>query len=732
MEKDISTQEFLKQLGMSRNEASEKQHLEEMERAKLRNTEDAIYFNFSYTALKLLGKNLYNNPWTAISELVANGVDAKADEIYIYIDIIDKGHATVEIIDNGLGMDYDDLAEKYVWIGRNKREDNIFSGDDKNAVMGRKGIGKLAALYLTNKYYIISKKAGESTENQWVLNMQAHRDSDYPKLDRLKSPVKLVSDPFWCKFKQGTAIRLVDIDLRRFGNRRIEGLKRTLADFYLLDSMQVKMFICTKERPNQKIEFELITKNIAFKNFFAIYDNTGKGYKDKISDSMCFPWLSNYPHIGQEERPTVIITDEDITVKNFSVSGEGEFQNEFGEPIKKKYNLVGWMGIHCTIEQKNANDKTFVRNDAYQPNKLRLYVRKKLAVASYFDMRKSTQTMADYVEGEISFDILDDNDLPDIATSSRQDFLEDERVAKLISIVDPIVNTLFKERNRVGNEIRLADRNYKEQQEKEEQERLRQEAEARKKAEEEAVQSESARKQAEDDLRTAEEKLNIRAKQTYFLEGALTMDSRTAMYNTHVIKCNAEDIERNLKSFLKSNNVFKNNTEIQAIAFAINKIIMTAKNFSIINYDFKRNVEQDDLGCFVEQYFKSVASHETDIKIEVQNRSKSLLVFPYQDVTMALYNIISNAIKANANNLTVKIFNEQHELLMQFIDDGDGIKSNIELNSLFDFGVSYTRGTGIGLAQIKDLIVNEMKGKVCIKRNENKGITLEVRIPNEN
>lgn len=52
-----------------------------------RNTSDAIYFNFSYAALKLLGKNLYNNAANAISELVANGLDAKAKNVYVYIDI---------------------------------------------------------------------------------------------------------------------------------------------------------------------------------------------------------------------------------------------------------------------------------------------------------------------------------------------------------------------------------------------------------------------------------------------------------------------------------------------------------------------------------------------------------------------------------------------------------------------------------------------------------------------
>lgn len=81
---------------------------------KARNTEDAIYFNFSYAALKLLGKNLYNNAANAISELVANSIDAKAPQVYVYIDMSDKAHSSIEIIDNGSGMSYSDLDRKSV------------------------------------------------------------------------------------------------------------------------------------------------------------------------------------------------------------------------------------------------------------------------------------------------------------------------------------------------------------------------------------------------------------------------------------------------------------------------------------------------------------------------------------------------------------------------------------------------------------------------------------------
>ena len=39
-----------------------------------------IDFTFGWLALKLLGKSLYSNAWSAISELVANGFDAKCLE----------------------------------------------------------------------------------------------------------------------------------------------------------------------------------------------------------------------------------------------------------------------------------------------------------------------------------------------------------------------------------------------------------------------------------------------------------------------------------------------------------------------------------------------------------------------------------------------------------------------------------------------------------------------------
>ena len=190
----------------ARKQANEEELKQERARIRALNTSDAIYFNFSYTALKLLGKNLYNNPLSAVAELVANGIDAKAKNIYVYIDMSDKQHSTIEIVDDGIGMDYDDLAEKYVWIGRNKREDINLASEEKEVIMGRKGIGKLAALYLSDRYYILSKKEG--VESQWSLNVAMYKDSDFPKLDRFARSKVIASQAVWAEHKSGTAIIL--------------------------------------------------------------------------------------------------------------------------------------------------------------------------------------------------------------------------------------------------------------------------------------------------------------------------------------------------------------------------------------------------------------------------------------------------------------------------------------------------------------------------------------------
>jgi signal transduction histidine kinase len=700
----------------------------------VQNTKTKIYFNFSYKALKLLGDGLYSNPWTAISELVANGIDADATKIYIYINMTDKKLSTVEIFDNGYGMGYDDLAEKYALIGKNKRFDVDLNDRQKNRIMGRKGIGKLAALYLSSKYFIVSKK--EEDKNYWCVDMTDVGDDDIPNMKRVDT-VDIESFRQWQKCSTGTIIKLINVDLRNIGEQTLEGIKARIADYYSFENETTEIHIALKQNYRDNIIFEKVEKQIAFKNFYAFYNNTSIDFSDKLSKTILLK--TSIPGKLQNKEKTIFYKKCPVFIlnKNFTTSGSSHFIQGNGQESDDLFNyeMRGWIGIHSTIEKSEAkdNDGVFLKNRAYQPNRLRLYVRNKLAVENFMGYLNNTQALRTYIEGEIHFDILDVNNLPDIATANRQEYKENnDRIQLLVDILNPIVGSLIRERSDMGTKLRKEEREYWEAREAEQKAKKEEAEQKARKAEEARQEAERKYQEAEDVRQRYEEDLNIRKQQNYFLEAALTVDDRTSFYNTHVIKGNAEDIEENLKHLLKQFPELKNNNYIKSIAFAANKIVMTACNFSIINYNFKRTIEHDDFGLFVEQYFKSIAVEEVKLKIEIDNTSKSHIRFPYQDVTMMLYNIVSNAKKWEANELKIEISNKDKNIVLKFIDNGEGIKKGTDLMGLFDLGVSYRHGTGIGLAQIKDLVENTLNGKVSIERNEIRGITLEVIIPNEN
>ena len=451
---------------------------------------NTIQFNFSYYALNLLGKQMYTNRWSAISELVANGLDAGATNVKLYINSINKKKSILEIIDNGSGMSYNDLATKYVLIGRNKR---LSENELSDRTKGRKGIGKLATLFLSKKYYIISKKAGVTTA--WMLDSTDKNDTDVPELIRVNaSEVGIENRELWEQYDTGTLVKLVDVNMSGFAETKFESLKLRLADYYLLDNINAGIEVAYITDSRQRATFEKVEKKIAFKNFFAFFENDlENNLSNKLSKSVLIP-NSKYPEFRNKRRDIVKFSKEDF--KN--IEGIGRFITTSGESKFFPYELKGWIGIHSTINTNEAkqNDPNFVKNGVHKPNRLKLYVRDKLAVENFLEYLDNTQQMKVYLEGEISFDILDNDELEDISTSSREGFSrEDERVKLLINILKPIISKLMSERNKVATQISAEDR-------MEDERRLEKEREERRKERE-------ARRQEERKKRIAEQKAEI-------------------------------------------------------------------------------------------------------------------------------------------------------------------------------------------------------------------------------
>lgn len=706
----------------------------------MQNTESTIYFNFSYFALRLLGKGLYSNHWTAIAELVANGLDAQADSVKIYINLIDQENASIEIFDNGSGMDYNDLSEKYVLIGKDKREDDQISEEIKKQLMGRKGIGKLAALYMSNKYYLVSKKNGKETA--WCLDASNVKDSDIPKLDKcIVSNIGIECYQEWEKIQTGTLIRLTNVNLTNFGVKTLEGLKARLSDFYLTDELKGKIEVCVINNAGDNISFEEVKKSIAFKNFYAFYNNTDVDLESK---------LSKYVKIGStiEEITEIPRKVQVLDANNYEIEGKKNFIKADGTLTKEKmpYRMTGWIGIHTSIKKVEAqwNDEEYLKNKVYRPNQLRLYVRNKLAVENFLDYVKNTQAFANYIEGEISFDILDDNELGDIATSNRQGFVEDnERVQLLIDILKPIINALIRARSNIGTQINNEEKEFRRAETERIEKERREEEERRIKSEREREAAVAQKEQAEKEKNEQEKRaellnahLGSEKKRNHFLVDSLDEDQINFAKRLHMIRINSSTISKVVKNNVMKLKRGKFKEEdawdcLKKISYLNSRMQAVLEYSAMAQFNTKEEFMEGNLFDFIEEYAMNILNRSDRLKVQVVRSDTEGIEMKFvpQNIAIILDNVVSNSTKYNANELRVLLGKDEKQYTIDFIDDGDGVSSDIaDLNELFEFGTGYTlTGTGVGLYHIKDIVEKDLQGTVTIESEPQKGFALHVR-----
>lgn len=696
------------------------------------NDKNTIHFNFTYAALELLGKNLYSNVWNALSELVANGIDAKAKEIKILIDMTDKEHSTIDIYDNGSGMDYLDLANRYVLLGRNKRDDLIDNHTIKYP-MGRKGIGKLAALYLSKDFYIITKK--DFKKSTWNLNLLKITDNDIPNIKKVESRNDISELEKDLNFQQsGTILHLTDVDMSNIGVQTINAFKARLADFYLVNSLDCSISVALKDKFTKKEEivFDEVKKSIAYKNFFALYDNSNNNIQKYMKKNVVIK--SSVPSVEMKLRNTVFLNQDDYP----KVSGEKEFVDKFGNKRFIPYNMVGWIAMHSAIEKDYAvkNDPLFMKNNTYRPNQLRVYIRNKLAVANFLPYLKNTQIFGNYIEGEISFDILDDDFLPDITTSNRQDLQqEDERVVLLIEILKPIINKLISERIKVANDIKKEEELFFEKQ-KLELQKIKDQAELK-------VESlEKDNKSLKYDIALKNKDLKSEKKRNSFLNSSLRIDQKEFMQRLHMFQINlgtinniiAKWIKKHSRNNLKIENILP---DIKTISYTIEKMRGNLKYSSYASFNTQDEYIEGDLFAFINEFCKLTYGDYKLLNVYVNNPSnlECQISFSPQDISVIICNIVSNSEKHRSKNLFFELGQDSKgNYSIKAINDGKPFDFNTINNKkeLFEFGKGFTpTGNGVGLYHIRNIIETKMNGQVDIDDTRKKGFEIQMRFKNE-
>lgn len=124
-----------------------------------------LEFTFEIGTIDHLGVKLYSTIPPMIAELISNAWDADAHNVYLYFN--DGTSKSIVVKDDGSGMDFDELNEKFLKIGRNRR---IATRSDQTPgnrfVLGKKGLGKLSMFGIGKKITISTIKNGKKNSFQ--------------------------------------------------------------------------------------------------------------------------------------------------------------------------------------------------------------------------------------------------------------------------------------------------------------------------------------------------------------------------------------------------------------------------------------------------------------------------------------------------------------------------------------------------------------------------------------
>ena len=314
--------------------------------------------NVSLTVLEHLGFGLYSNTDAVLAELVANAWDAGATRVDI---VYDKDR--MDISDNGRGMTRLELNERFLKVGYQKRhEETTITVEGKSRhVMGRKGIGKLAAFSVANR---IELRTACNGENSGFVMVRA--DIQQAIDDNASSYVPIPISAESINIQTGTK-------------------------FSLLQFRQPEISRASELRTAVARRFSVIDGE----HDFDVYVNgVPVTLNDKYYDKIQFMW-----YLGASSQRFVARCPD--CIESFE---QPEYISQYsGETVS------GWIG---TIPRPKAIDA--------QHRTISIFAHGKLIQEDILAEIQEDQNAKAYIVGEVYADFMDEDDAADIVTSDRQ------------------------------------------------------------------------------------------------------------------------------------------------------------------------------------------------------------------------------------------------------------------------------------------------------------------------
>lgn len=745
---------------------------------------DNLHFKISSALKDIIGKDLITDDYIAMFELVKNSYDAHASNVDIYFENIYTENPIIKIIDNGKGMDYNDIVNKWLFVAYSAKKDGTedINYDYRNRIVikrafaGAKGIGRFSCDRLGKILELKTRKHSKNSKieflrTDWGL-FESNSKSEFVDISVVHQTIG-TND---IELEYGTKLEISE--LRSDWNRaKILKLKDSLSKLITpvkSEKTQTPFTIkihCEEESTNDdKYDDEYEKVNGEVKNFIfealelkttriqTSISEDGKYLETELVDggTMIYSIKEYNPYKNLENitytlyylnHSAKVTFAKKMGVNSVNYGHVFMYKNGFriypyGEPGEDSlgvdrrkgqgYNrfigtreLLGQIDINSNsvdLKETTSRGDGFIRSKAYE----------QLIEGFYETLRRLERYVVEVQQWGLSIENIDGSyevkeRISELLAklSGSNSILDFDVPSNIMDILDTSqinsAETLSKNLTKLAYESGN--------------DKLLNEAN---KISGKIVQLQSARieafEEAKMQAKKAEEvtqKLREKISENLFLKSINTGEYKEVISLLHHIGIFAGTIDNNLRNIsLRLQNEIPLSREdlngiIKSISFETKKILNVVSFATKANFNLATEQISANLGEYFREYINNIIPTVNDSKLKINVEDYTVLPFIKEikpiEINIIIDNLINNSKKAKSKNILVIIQENSNDFEVSFIDDGEGIPEE-NFKRIYDFGFTTTDGSGLGLYHINQ-IVKSLNGKISAKNNTEKGAT---------
>ena len=758
-----------------------------------------LHFKVSSGLKNIIGQDLITDEFIAIYELVKNSFDAYATRV----DILFEDDCII-IQDNGKGMSYNDLLEKWLFVAYSAKQEGTEEEKDSNKprdyrseltatryYAGAKGIGRFSCDRLGSALTMYSTRQGapkvEKLQVDWgkfekdaevefeevevvheevsakslkhhkgvahftygtILHISRLRNEwNYDKLKQLRRALTKLINPFDENTSRASeegfriflhAPEFLERDASEENeNDRINGeVKNTIVELITFKSTSIHVSInsdniTTRLNDRGKPIYEIVEDNAEYDaleeiDFSLYFLNTAA--KNNFTRRMGLP---------ATQFGSVFLFKNGFRIYPFGEPGDDmlgldQRKQQGHSRFLGTRDLLGRIDIRgraIQFKETSSRDSGLVDTDGYRQLRraffdtalkpLERYVTGVLwAAVDERDRLSEEPSVLESLGAKVQVSSL-------LASLTRgkqnaelifydRSLLEVAEKDVSISASDTIAK-LHEYASKIGDESAMRSLSSAQQQIRDLELKLaaeeiirRQETEARHKAEAE-------RRDAEQREREAQVALDAEQKKNTLLKSVIAPDIEEIISLHHQIGISSDTVSMLLadiydyaagKSEVNADYVLN---VLQQVSLENRKILTISRFATKANFVMDSEVIESDILGFLVQYIENISAFiARPAKIELVNQASGRFMRRFRPIELAIVvdNLISNAKKAKAKNITVLFSGSGEERLSMAVrDDGKGIPATIR-DQVFKFGFTTTQGSGLGLFHINQILAN--------------------------